>query len=614
MPVLKIGSSLTASTTDNKIANGDFEQGLYNWVPVFGSSAPNIITDATSPVGGKVAQFPVQRMLCLQSQEYIPIDPSKTYFMECWAYVPPGAPNCYAGFVEFDQNYVFVPRVASGLVGDFGLFSGLESTNGSWQHFSFTISGQGNNDTNLGTNTFDVSTKYVCAALYINWDSTNGTPQVVRVAYMRFAEVQSGAAKNIDLLQDGSVYVRVKATEAQGGVIIGRSYGTNCLQNPGFEQNNSNTAVGDGWVLLTNDGGLCSYWRETNPSFVRSGSANLLIRLNDGQTLTNTSYLGTRIVSVPIQAPGGTRLFYGGGVRWDQNTGTPSQLSVIGRVGILYYDVNNNFLGESFLDVTAYNGAYAELSGYSTVPVNASYLRFECCLISKVSSSLTIPAGTLYADVRFDDVFLSMTVQQAELEAVTIANRGSALVGDKTPLVASDSGSSVTITVNPFQMQFSFGVVSYNGGSITGLPYGSKIYVYANDPDLTGGYVGFSSSTVFSGVVSSSGYVLVDSIVTPTQGGTSTAGGGGGPSTAPTQQSTESGWFAVDSTVANPQTITFNLSFGTSNVPTGHGIVLYANSQEIGSGLSGNATYQMASSGNVAFKLVDTTNGIVLQG
>ncbi|HEX7114966.1 MAG TPA: hypothetical protein VF193_07525 [Steroidobacter sp.] len=98
------------------------------------------------------------------------------------------------------------------------------------------------------------------------------------------------------------------------------------------------------------------------------------------------------------------------------------------------------------------------------------------------------------------------------------------------PLTASDAGSSATITVAAHSVQYGFGTVAYNAGSITGLSYSTTYYVYADDPDYEGGAVTYLATTNANTVTGANGRYYVGRITTPAAAGGGTSGnwGGGG--------------------------------------------------------------------------------------
>jgi hypothetical protein len=97
------------------------------------------------------------------------------------------------------------------------------------------------------------------------------------------------------------------------------------------------------------------------------------------------------------------------------------------------------------------------------------------------------------------------------------------------PLSATDAGSSATITIANFTMNVAgVGAVSVNGGSITGLSYGTLYYIYYADPAIAGGSVTYQYTTTKSSAISSGVDFFVGSILTPLHGGQNTVGNNDG--------------------------------------------------------------------------------------
>lgn len=98
------------------------------------------------------------------------------------------------------------------------------------------------------------------------------------------------------------------------------------------------------------------------------------------------------------------------------------------------------------------------------------------------------------------------------------------------PLSAADVGATCTITVAAHNVQFGFGTVSYNSGSVTGLGFSTDFYVYADDPTYAGGAVTYLATSNPNVITANSGRYFVGRITTPADGGTATDGywGGGG--------------------------------------------------------------------------------------
>ncbi|HLW79108.1 MAG TPA: Hint domain-containing protein [Terriglobia bacterium] len=96
------------------------------------------------------------------------------------------------------------------------------------------------------------------------------------------------------------------------------------------------------------------------------------------------------------------------------------------------------------------------------------------------------------------------------------------------PLSATNPSGSATISIASFVVQYPFGTVSYNSGSITGLASSTKYYVYCDDPNYAGGAVTYHATTSNPTVTAGEGRLFVGIITTPASGGGGTSGSGGG--------------------------------------------------------------------------------------
>lgn len=104
-------------------------------------------------------------------------------------------------------------------------------------------------------------------------------------------------------------------------------------------------------------------------------------------------------------------------------------------------------------------------------------------------------------------------------------NLQAAILGGVSPLTSVGGGAG-TINIATHTVQFGFGQVTYQGGSITGLAPGTY-YVYCDDPNLSGGTVVWKASTQASDTVSGD-YRWVPGFITvvATSGAGGTSGGG----------------------------------------------------------------------------------------
>lgn len=116
------------------------------------------------------------------------------------------------------------------------------------------------------------------------------------------------------------------------------------------------------------------------------------------------------------------------------------------------------------------------------------------------------------------------TAQSAADQAAADASLASSGTIGAT-LTASDAGSSVTITVSAHTRAYGNGdTVSVDGGTVTGLSYGTVYYVYYLDPARAGGAVTYQASTdpsdaVQIGTVHSAGSAATPLAAAPDQDG-----------------------------------------------------------------------------------------------
>ncbi|WP_444946451.1 hypothetical protein ACJJIP_06510 [Microbulbifer sp. VTAC004] len=89
-------------------------------------------------------------------------------------------------------------------------------------------------------------------------------------------------------------------------------------------------------------------------------------------------------------------------------------------------------------------------------------------------------------------------------------------------LSANDAGSTATITIASHLVQFGFGPISYNAGSITGLSFNTTYYVYCDDPGTQGGAVTYYATTNIYQLAGNTWRRNVGTIRTPSNGGGTT--------------------------------------------------------------------------------------------
>ena len=110
----------------------------------------------------------------------------------------------------------------------------------------------------------------------------------------------------------------------------------------------------------------------------------------------------------------------------------------------------------------------------------------------------------------------------------TVNNFNKSSVQNITTLTSADVGSDTTTTIAAHNIVYDNGTVAYNSGTITGLPFNTLTYVYAEDASKAGGAVTYISTTTATDIVATTGRYFVGQITTDTDGGGGTSGGGGG--------------------------------------------------------------------------------------
>ena len=85
---------------------------------------------------------------------------------------------------------------------------------------------------------------------------------------------------------------------------------------------------------------------------------------------------------------------------------------------------------------------------------------------------------------------------------------------DINPLIASADAFDATISISSHTLQYGFGTVSYNSGTIVGLDPSTNYFVYADDPDYQGGAVSYFATTNRQLVTANNGRYFVGAILT----------------------------------------------------------------------------------------------------
>jgi hypothetical protein len=144
---------------------------------------------------------------------------------------------------------------------------------------------------------------------------------------------------------------------------------------------------------------------------------------------------------------------------------------------------------------------------------------FTRSYVSKVLDN--IPDGATYA-----------RTLGTELTGGKLPQVNSAVSDNSTTTILSQSGTTSTVLVAAFTMQYGRGTVTYNSGSCTASSNNVTGYVYFVDPTYAGGSVTYIFTQSFADVLLAQGSVMVGKI-TLVPGGGGAGGGGGGTSNGP---------------------------------------------------------------------------------
>jgi hypothetical protein len=273
------------------------------------------------------------------------------------------------------------------------------------------------------------------------------------------------------------------------------------------------------WTLLSGSGAYVGVWDSTTAyttGQIVSVSTSLYIALQNStnedptsttgywQILSNTSfYYGTW--SSTDAYPVGAQVSYQGNFYVATTANTNQTPSTTSSFWVL--------LGTSAILIGAWSSTVAYQAGMQvTFAPSGGATNFYVCLQQSTNNEPDISPTYWYL-----------------IANNTAINSASSYRPTTNPLSATDAGSSATITIASFTMNVAgVGAVSVNGGSITGLSYGTVYYIYYADPTISGGAVSYSYSTTKTDAITSGVDFFVGSIINPVSGGAPTLGANDG--------------------------------------------------------------------------------------
>jgi hypothetical protein len=187
-----------AATGDNLVRNGDFSAGLSNWTTNALSS--EIFSGVSGlPVGN--CEFKSSLVKTLEADDFIPIDPNKTYLVSCWMKLANATTGAFfGGLKEYDSNKAAITHVTGGNIAAYCLFSNLTRSSGAagsesgpsgWQYFQGVMSGPPRSPSGTpapGFFQFATGTVYVRPFFLLN---NSGTAQQVEITNIRISAVEA---------------------------------------------------------------------------------------------------------------------------------------------------------------------------------------------------------------------------------------------------------------------------------------------------------------------------------------------------------------------------------------------------------------------------------------
>ena len=113
----------------------------------------------------------------------------------------------------------------------------------------------------------------------------------------------------------------------------------------------------------------------------------------------------------------------------------------------------------------------------------------------------------------------------AVMPQALLSNMGT--VQTTLPVTSTDAGATATIDVAQHTLRRSSGSVVYDAGTITGLAYNTRYYIYTDDRDFLGGSVTYSATTTKADIVGNLGRYFVSEVRTPAALAADNTGGAG---------------------------------------------------------------------------------------
>ncbi|WHI52993.1 hypothetical protein P3339_09590 [Microbulbifer sp. MLAF003] len=219
------------------------------------------------------------------------------------------------------------------------------------------------------------------------------------------------------------------------------------------------------------------------------------------------------------------RTMYAGLAGYD-NTGTACNATGADTMSSQHYVLaaGLNIVGQNWQKLVAYvkgnasgNAEYSGVRGANHIG-NPAKLQNKVRFIAPIFYC-NYPAKT--GDTLIDYIKIDV-VEVQDQRNLPMIQSGIASLPTSSALSGSDDGSTAKITIAAHSVQFGFGIVNYNSGSITGLSFSTKYYVYCDDPGTQGGAVTYYATTNIYQLAASTWRRGIGTITTPSNGGGTT--------------------------------------------------------------------------------------------
>ncbi|WP_299947374.1 hypothetical protein [uncultured Microbulbifer sp.] len=182
---------------------------------------------------------------------------------------------------------------------------------------------------------------------------------------------------------------------------------------------------------------------------------------------------------------------------------------------------NQNLVGQSWQRLVAYVKGNASGNAVYSTARGGNHIGNP----AKMQANVRFITPLFYAN--YSNKVGSMLIDYVKIDVVEVQDQrnlpliqsGIASLPTSSALSAADAGSTARISIAAHSVQFGFGTRSYNAGSISGLSFSRKYYVYCDDPGVKGGAVTYKATTIYSQQTADTWRRTIGTIRTPANGG-----------------------------------------------------------------------------------------------